>query len=500
MTSHHEALRVERLCVGNHGNEILDNFYLNVFAGEVVGLCGMEDSGRREFVDCLSGNRMDFTGTIILNELRFNPTSPTRSLRSGICVVGEQSVLIDTFSAIENLELIPRSLWSCKRRSVFRSKCRRLFQSLCPQIDPDIPVQELTSYERVTVEIARAVLSSASILVLDGVLADFPNHVLKWFLDIFGYLRRLKIAVLIVDTFMKAILQYVDRTFVLRGGINAGIVEKRFAKNDIILAMMTGDISIKTDEDRLKTRAPRYSNEDLLVLNDIHMGIMLNGLSLRVKKGEVVGILNSNMNTGRYLIDILKETQSIDSGSIQFNGKDIAHCSIRERQALGLYVSAIKNACFSDMSLRDNIMIPALCRHNIMKTIDQMPELKYEVSETIDAFWPERLCKNVPTLSSKEEIFLVICRAVVSNAKLLVMRNASHGMDMRMKEEVAAAVNRLRDKGIAALFVDYDVDFLVGLCDRIVVVSRGHVVKEFKVDSHESRESCRQFSTRIFSL
>lgn len=500
MKSHREVLRAERICLGAPGVELLDNVYINVFAGEVVGLCGMEDSGKQEFVECINGIRQDFTGVINLNENRFIPVSPVQTLLSGICVVSDQPVLIGAFSAMENLELLPRSLWDGNNRRLFRAKCRELLQILCPEVDPDVPVQDLEGYERVAIEIARAMLSHASLLILDNVLSGFPDYVLEWFAGIFEQLRSNGMGMLIVSSSIRVICRFADRIIVLRNGVNAGMVQREEASSDVLLAMMTCGAAIEQAGYTVRKGITPDSAEELLSLDDVHMGKMLNGLSLHINKGEVLGVLNSNKNTGKYIVDILRDRVPIDSGTIRYCGQDIIRRTIEERQRLGIFVAAGRDTSFVDMSLQDNVAISALRGNNVWKMLHRVPELRFEVSETLETFWPERFQREIPISNSEEEVFLSICRAVVAGAKLLIMRNASRGIDVLMKHDIKEAVGKLRARGIAVMFIDFDVDFLLGMCSRIAVVSEGRFVTDFSMDNPESRERCRQLSAHIFSL
>lgn len=500
MESHREVLRAERICLGAPGVELLDNVYVNVFVGEIVGLCGMEDSGKHEFVECINGIRQDFTGAIYLVENRFIPVSPVQTLRSGICVVSDQPVLIGAFSAMENLELLPRSLWDNNNRRLFRAKCRELLQILCPEVDPDVPVQDLEGYERVAIEIARAMLTHASLLVLDNVLSGFPDYILDWFAGIFEKLRNNGMGMLIVSSSIRVICRFADRIFVLRNGVNAGMVQREAAGSDVLLAMMTCDAAIQHTAHTARKRILSQTTEELLILDDVHLGKMLNGLSLHISKGEVLGVLNSNKNTGKYIVDILRDRVNIDSGAILFCGQDIIQRTIEERQQLGIFVAVGRNTSFRDMSLQDNIAISALRGDNVWRMLHKVPELRFEVSETLETFWPERFRREIPISNSEEEIFLSICRAVVAEAKLVIMRNASRGIDVLTKRDIMEAVGKLRARGIAVMFIDFDVDFLLGMCDRIAVVSEGKFVTEFHMDNPESRERCRQLSAHIFSL
>lgn len=492
---------MERICVGPPGAALLDNVYLNLYAGEIVGLCGLEDSGRHELLNCLMGRYADFTGDIRKDEMKLTPEDMRPTMGVGICEIGEKSTLIGAFSALENLELMPRSLWGCRSRRVYREKCRALMGQICPEVEPDTPIRELTGYDRVAIEIVKATLGHADMLVLDGVLAAFPDFYLRRFEGIFRRLSADGVSIIISDTSLRIFRLFADRLFVLRNGMNAGELAGDEMDDETVLAMMTG-IPPEAAPGVAGTDSPEVDMEQaegdtLLEVRDLRLGNVLKGLNLKLCEREILGILNFNKNSGRYLVDILEARERPDSGEILCCGQDISGMRIADRQELGVYVIAGEGRSYPQMSIEDNIAIPAIRRFNRFGVECRMPELRYEISEVMEEFWPEGFGWQRLEQGGMAERMMMICRALVAGARLLVMRNIAQGLDVQMKRQIVEVTKKLHRRGIALMLIDFDVEFLTGLCDRICVINEGRCVMQARADDQSIQELKRRYGRQM---
>lgn len=507
---------MERICVGPPGAALLDNVCLNLYAGEIIGLCGLEDSGRHELLACLTGMYPDFTGDIRKDELKLSIEDMRHTMGAGICVIGEKSTLIGEFSALENLELLPRTLWGCRSRRVYREKCRRLMEQICPEVEPDTPMRDLTGYDRVTTEIVKATLGRADTLVLDGVLAAFPDYYLRRFERLFRRLSSDGVSIIISDTSLRIFRLFADRLFVLRNGMNAGKLGREEMDDETVLAMMTGippevapdrcagkakPDGTELDTDMSSDRKPSDFLEPegrlLLEVRELRLGNVLKGLNLKLCEREILGILNFNKNSGRYFVDILEEREKPDSGEILYCGQDISGMRIARRQELGVYVIAGEGRSYPQMSIEDNIAIPAIRRFNRFGVECRMPELRYEIGEVMEEFWPECVGWQRPEQGGMAERMLMICRALAAGARLLVMRNIAQGLDVQMKRRIAQLIKKLHGRGITLMLIDFDVEFLAGLCDRICVISEGRCIMQAPADDQSIQELKRRYGRQM---
>lgn len=489
-----EKLRAERITCVDEGFVLLCNAHFNVLDHEVVGLCGLDNSGKRTLVECVSGLRNDYAGRIWHGELLYRPENIGQARETGVYLIQERSSLIGAFTVNQNLQIVAGALRAKTRGRAYRECCARTLREICPQVDPSALVQDLAYADQVAVEIVKAVLGNADIIILDEVLSKFPQYALKDFDHVLTQLRHRDISVVLSESSVGVIRPFADRLYILRKGGNAALLGREAMGEEAMAALMTGEMFHDLHVLARPQNLP-IGHEPILEFQGVCLGSALRGLSFQVRQYEILGLLNNNKHSGALVEEVLRRTLQIDGGTILYRGRPIEGMSIAQKQRMGLFLIPENTPLFTNFSVASNVGISALSRFRRKGYLINEAELKYEISETIGDFFHEGsgdlgLYDPVPR-SRIAEKKLAICRALVAGAQLIICRNAAQNLDLHAVNALLQAILKLRQLRITLVLIDSDVDFLAKVCDRILVLSGGKAIAEFG-DTPYSVQQLRQ--------
>lgn len=472
-----------------------DEVNLAVHSGEVLALLGENGAGKSTLMKVLFGLNKADSGQVLVDGVPVEITSPADALAAGIGMVTQEFSLVGPMTVAENLMLATAGRGKLDREAGRRA-VKRAADLLGVTINPDAIVEELSVGERQRVEICKVLTSDCRLLILDEPTAVLVPQDVE---SLFASVRRLAQAgmgTVFISHKLHEVVDIADRVTVLRRGRVvaerpvAGLVPKQIAAlmvganpdevSDEAAAIAVGDAAHaatpQTDSD--VSAVPALAITDLRV--ERGGAIVLDGISLSVSPGEVLGVAGVSGSGQTALVDSLCAMVTPTAGRIEVVGTDVTHWSIPRRIAAGLgrITEDRKGSLVGPLSVADNLVMEDLDEFRSGPFLDKR-RVKAHVARLMDEF-DIRATPGAPvgTLSGGNMQKVLLARALSRNPRAIVVSQPTRGLDIGSCEYVYSRLTQLRAEGAGILLISEDLDELLRLSDRIVVLTGTRLVGE----------------------
>jgi ribose transport system ATP-binding protein len=455
------------------------NFQLR--PGEVHVLLGENGAGKSTLIKVLSGAYKTDSGQILVDGAPVSINTPQDALDQGLRFIYQELSLAKNLDIARNmfLGMEPMRRTGVVNERLLYSRATEYLKRFHIDLDPTEQVSRLSVTEQKMVEIARALTTKAKVIVLDEPTDVLEDRSRK---DLFQVIRQLKqeqgVAFVYISHRYAEVAEIGDRVTILRDGANVGTYEIKDLAFDKMIELMIGG-EIKKQYPDLRTP----SGENALRVENLIRGRILNGVSLTVKKGEIVGVTGL-MGAGKTELGrAIAGVDRFDSGNIYVHEKAVRLRSpkdgIREgiaylpedRKGLGL---------IQDHSIRDNFAYPSLYRISRFGIVDQR-RLDKEVSEIMT-----RLAIKAPDaetfamqLSGGNQQKVVVAKWLGAQCQIMVFDEPTRGIDINGKREIYAIMEELLERGVGILMLTSDYTEALEMSHRIIVMRRGAICREF---------------------
>ena len=474
-----------------------ENVSLKVRPGSFHALLGENGAGKSTLVKCIMGYHAADEGDIIVDEASRDIRSPYDAYRLGIGMVYQHFTVVPAMTVAENLLLARPDL---PLRIHWKTELERLekFLETAPfKVDLHAPVSELAAGQKQKVEILKQLYLNSHLLILDE-----PTSVLtpQEADEVLGMLRKMvdakQLSVLIITHKFREVTSYCDEITVLRKGKLAGSGKvKDLSVSDMAVMMMGEQRQGKTME-----KAPQTPGATLLELRDLHAnrdnGIeAVSGVNLAVRAGEIVGIAGISGNGQRELVEVLGGQRPATSGHVQVGGEDfrMTRQEMRKHQFYLLPEEPLRNACAPQMTVSENIALRTFDRPPMARWrwLLNSRAIRNNGRKWIEAFKVKTPGPQAPigNLSGGNVQRAVLARELgPGTAKVLVVANPCFGLDFGAVDFIHSQLLEARSKGVAILLVCEDLDELLSLSDRVLVMTGGKLVYEAPVEAANIQE------------
>ena len=443
--------------------------------GEIHGLVGENGAGKSTLMRVLSGVHRPDAGSIRVRGHEVALTSPRAAHDLGIAMVYQDTRLVGELDVAQNiwLEREPGSAVFIDRAELAR-RSAAILGRLGFDLDPRRKVRELRVSERQIVEIARALTAEPAVLILDEPTSTLDPAEIERLIIILRGLRATGTGIVFISHRLTEVLRLTDRITVMKDGGIVSTIENSGVTQDFLVSLMVGRQLSLAFPPRTGSSGPTR-----LEVNNLSCTGSFDDVSLTVAAGEIVGLGgiqgNGQREFVRALFGLLPAT-----GAIRLNGAPIHLNSPGQAVRAGVvYLPADRRAegLFIPHSVRKNIAIPHLRAWSKFGMV--LPEREMRaVGETIDRLRIRTPSAGQPVglLSGGNQQKVMFGRWLLAKPKLYLFEEPTQGVDVAAKLELYRLVRRLADEGAAVLLLSSDLLELIGLCDRIVVFARGHVV------------------------
>ncbi len=470
-----------------------DHIDFDVRRGEVHALLGENGAGKSTLMNVLYGLYRADEGEILLNGKPISIGSPREAIEHGIGMVHQHFMLIPVMTVAENIVLAtePTQAGVLLDYGAARRRVTELSRTFNFAIDPDARVESISVGQEQRVEILKALYRSADILILDEPTAVLTPQEARELFEILRTLTREGMSVIFISHKLNEVLEIADRITVLRRGKKIETLPAAGATEEHLARLMVGrDVLLRVDKEPASPGEPLLRIEDLGVLDNRNLEAV-RGVSFDVHAGEIVGIAGVDGNGQSELIDAITGLRRPRSGRIIVAGRDVT--SANARRVLDAGVGHIPE----DRQARGLVLDFTLAENIALEDYRKPPDSRW------GWLFPRRLIARArrllrdfdvrgggPTtlaaaLSGGNQQKVVIAREVARDPRVLLAAQPTRGLDVGSIEYVHRRLIQARDSGKAVLLVSLELDEILSLSDRILVIYEGQMVQEYAPEVSE---------------
>lgn len=455
------------------------NIDFSVNAGEIHALLGENGAGKSTLMNMLSGVYTPDSGSIFIHGEKVHFSSPKDSIKAGVGMVFQHFKLVESMTARQNILLGQNNKLFIDEKSTSNS-INEICEKFGFNIDLDKYVYDMSVGERQNLEILKILYRGADILILDEPTSVFTPQETKKLFNIMNRIKEQGCAVIFITHKLDEVMEVADRITILRKGEAICTVDKKTTNPKNLTELMVGkemDLFIDRVEYKPGDTVLKVSNLNVLGSDNVKL---LKDVNFEIKEGEVFGVAGIAGCGQKELCEAITGICNIESGEIIFQGQDISGKSSKEMMKNNIAIGFIPEdrlgmGLVGSMNIVDNLMLKdyknqkglLLNRKPLIEKAKKLVE-KLEV-KTPGIFYPIRY------LSGGNIQKILLGRELRLNPKLIVMAYPVRGLDINTCYTIYNLINEEKQKGNSVLFVGEDLDVLMKLCDKIMVLNSGNV-------------------------
>ncbi len=466
-----------------------DDITLQLKRGEIHALLGENGAGKSTLMSVLFGLYQAEIGEIRKDGKPVKIKDPNDANDLGIGMVHQHFKLVECFSVLDNIILGSEP---CKAGFINRKKARdrivELSNAYGLQVDPDAKIENITVGMQQRTEILKTLYRNNDILIFDEPTAVLTPGEITELMEIMKRMKAEGKSILFISHKLNEIMEVADRCSVLRKGKYIGTVEIANTTKEELSSMMVGrDVEFAVKKQQKEPGDVVLQVKDLTIANKVHKKNSVQNVSFKVRKGEITCIAGIDGNGQTELVYGLTGIDHVKSGSVIFNGKDVTNASIRSKNANGwshIPEDRHKHGLVLDYSLENNMILQTyykpeftnkyglLRKDNIRSYTEKLIE-KYDIRSGQGAATIAR------SMSGGNQQKAIIAREIDKDPDLLIAVQPTRGLDVGAIENVHKQIVSLRDAGKAVLLISLELDEVMSVSDRILVMHDGEIVGEF---------------------
>lgn len=475
----------------------LNNVSFDVRAGEIHALCGENGAGKSTLIKTCTGAVIPDEGEIVIDGQSFKQMTPQLADKYGIAVIYQELNSVGDLSASENVFLgneIRRGVLVDKKEMARRSA--EVFESLNIKINPYELVKNLTVGYRQMIEIAKAVSHNARVLIMDEPSAPLTNNETENMFALVEQLKKKGVAIVYISHRMPEIFRLSDRITVMRDGQYIQTLHTQETSNDELIKLMVG-------RELSATFPPRKTmvSEEVLLKAENLTGNGVKNISFELKKGEILGFAGL-IGAGRTeLAELIFGVKEIESGTLTWKGKEVKfHCP-QEAIAAGIVLCPEdrknQGLCLP-MNIRDNISLSSARRLSRFCVLDwkKVDEISNSYKEKLQIKTPG-LFQQAKNLSGGNQQKVVLAKGLATSPELVIFDEPTRGIDVGAKYEIYKLLNSLIEEGKTIIMISSEMEELIGMADRIIVLAEGHYGGEIRKEEF-SQQLIMEYASKSY--
>ena len=459
------------------------NVTMNIRHKEILSLLGENGSGKTTLMNMLAGIYYPDSGQIFFDGKEVSITSPSDAYHLGIGMVHQHFKLIDVFSALENILLgLPSKLDGKEVRNKVEEICNKYGFEL----NLDAKVYDMSVSEKQTLEIVKTLYRGAEVLILDEPTAVLTPQETRKLFNVIKNMRDDGKAVVIITHKLNEVLEVSDRVTILRKGEYVGTVDTKDATEQLLTEMMVGQkVELNINRDLIGHKEKRLEVAHLTVTNNDGKKVV-NDASFDLYSGEIMGIAGiSGCGQKELLEAIMGLTKADDDSSVIYHSTahgdhQLVGLSTEKIRGFGLHLAFVPEdrlgmGLVGNMGMTENVLLKRYKKGSGPFLHTKKPtEMAQKIMNDLDVKTPS-LEYPLRRLSGGNIQKVLVGREVAAKPTVLMTAYAVRGLDINTSYTIYNLLNEEKKKGVAVIYVGEDLDVLLALCDRILVMCDGHV-------------------------
>jgi ribose transport system ATP-binding protein len=454
----------------------LDRVSLSLGAGEVLALMGENGAGKSTLMKVLGGAYAPDDGSILIDGTEVLLSGVREAKRLGIALIHQELMLAPNLDIAANIFLGSEppggaSLIAPLRRAEMNTKAAVLMRRVGLTLSPTTPVSTLTAGQRQMVEIAKALSHRARVIVMDEPTSSLAAGESEQLFKIIRQLRADAIGVIYISHRLGEVLDLADRVTVLRDGRYVGDLSRAGASHEKIVAMMVGR---ELSKEYFPPKQDRATSQPVLVVKDLLIAGAPEGVSFTALRGEILGFAGL-VGAGRTeLMEAIFGVAPAMSGTMTVDGKPFSPLSARDAIVRGVFLAPEdrkRHGLVLPMSVAQNTSLPNVANYNRWGRLDRAMERRVAEAEVarLRTKTPS-IHQKVVNLSGGNQQKVVLGKWLAMNPRVLILDEPTRGIDVGAKAEIYRHMATLAGEGITILMVSSDMEEIVGMSDRVVVL------------------------------
>ena len=455
------------------------NVNLDVKKGEILSLLGENGSGKTTLMNMISGIYFPDSGEIMIDGRKVEIRSPKDAYDLGIGMIHQHFKLIDVFSATENI-----ALGLDKKQKFDLKEVRKKAQAICDRyhfdLDLNQKVYEMSVSQKQTLEIVKVLYRGANILILDEPTAVLTPQETARLFEVIRNMKADNKSVIIITHKLHEVLEISDRVAILRKGEYIGTVDTCEATENSLTEMMVGKkVDLSIEKKKFSDKKPLLQLDEITVLNGEGKEAV-SGVSFDINSHEIVGVAGVANSGQKELCEAIAGLVKTQKGRIFFDGENIVGKTPRDIIKLGIRMGFIPEdrlgmGLVGGMDIVHNIILkdyqnrPGFILHR-GPCVEKAKKIVRELDiQTSSIYTP------VKKLSGGNVQKVLLGREIDSSPRVLITAYPVRGLDIGASYKIYELLNQQKAAGVGVLFVGEDLDVLMDLCDRVVVLCHGEV-------------------------
>ncbi len=473
-------------------NDVLKKVDFHLNEGEICALLGENGAGKSTLMNILGGVLPADQGEILLDGKAVSFAKPAQSLNAGIAFIHQELNLINDLPVYENM-FIGRELKTRRGfvdHKAMYQKTKELFDGMGLEIDPGAMVSSLDASFKQIVEISRALMMNASIIIMDEPTTSLTDPEIERVFDMLRTLKQQKVGVIFISHKLREVMEICDRYTVLRDGV---MVADGWVKDTSIPEITRHMVGHEVHSERSQRNIELGA--EVLRLQGLTQEPYFRDVSLRVHAGEILGITGLLGDGRSELFRTVFGAEGKYSGQIHLHGKPVVITSTKQALALGIgYLprNRKENGIIKDMNILENgsiVTLPRITKFGLIKAKEQIAEFDRQKKGL--RIKMEKNSDSITSLSGGNQQKVVLAKWLSANPKLLILDNPTQGVDVGAKEEIYQIIQQLADQGVAVVVLCSEAQEIMRLCDRALVMYHGSVRAEVSGETMNEHEMMR---------
>ncbi|HIV58802.1 MAG TPA: ABC transporter ATP-binding protein [Candidatus Stackebrandtia faecavium] len=462
-----------------------DHIDLTVEPGEIHALLGENGAGKSTLMNLLYGMLQPDEGEILINDVPRHFHSPGDAINAGLGMVHQHFMLVPVFNVADNVVLGREraGAFGILNRRRAREAVRKVSQEYSLEVDPDAIIEDLPVGIQQRVEIIKALLSECELLILDEPTAVLTPQEIDELLQIMRGLKADGKSIVFISHKLKEVKAIADRITVIRRGKVVGEALPSASETELASLMVGRNVSLEVEKSPAVPAEPMLQVDNLTVVDDRGTHAV-DGLNLQVNAGEIVGVAGVQGNGQTELSEAIMSLMPAVGGSITLDGRDISHTSTRRIIESGVgYIPEDRSVqgLVKEFSIAENLILNRYDKapYSSAGTL-QLATIKQKAKEHIEAFDVRTQSEQTPVsaLSGGNQQKVIVAREFSRPLRLLIAAQPTRGVDVGAMGSIHSRIVAERDTGAGVLLISSELDEILALSDRVLVIHDGKIVAD----------------------